>query len=166
MLDELKRVALFTSGVAELTRNRAEQFVKDWVKAGDVRRDQAQSLVMELVEWSRQNRRDLLQLMRSEIQSQIEALGLATKRDVERLERRVKRLEAGVRTTPGKRREKSPPKKKVPTKSASESEAPPPEASDAPAAEPESKESKTEGGAASRPLASTGSGFVDPTSNP
>ena len=29
MLDEVRRLALFTSGIAELTRNRAEKIVKD-----------------------------------------------------------------------------------------------------------------------------------------
>lgn len=93
MLDELRRAALITSGVAELTRSRAEQVVKDLVKAGDVRRDQASSLVRELMKRSEQNRKDLAGFVRSEIQNQIANLGLATKRDVERLERRVGRIE-------------------------------------------------------------------------
>src|SRR5687767_12241576 len=41
MLDELRRVALFSSGVAELTRHQAERIVKDFVKSGEVRRQQA-----------------------------------------------------------------------------------------------------------------------------
>jgi len=47
------------------------------------------------MERSRQNRREIMNLVRSEIRGQIEALGVATKRDIERLERRVARLEDG-----------------------------------------------------------------------
>ena len=103
MLDELRRVALFTSGVAELTRHQAEQIVKDLVNSGDVRRKQASSAARELVDRSKQNRRELLRFVRSEIQSQIEGLGLATKRDLERLERRISRLEADRKATPAKK---------------------------------------------------------------
>lgn len=95
--DEIKRMALFTSGVAELTRYRAEQLVRDLVKAGDVRRDQASSVVRDLMERSRQNRMEVMRLIQIEIQGQIAALGLASKRDIERLERRVARLEDGVK---------------------------------------------------------------------
>jgi polyhydroxyalkanoate synthesis regulator phasin len=92
--DEIRRIALFGSGVAELTRHRAEQMVKDFVKQGEIRRDQASGAVKELMDRNRQNRQELLGVVRAEIRKQVEGLGLATKRDVERLERRVARLEA------------------------------------------------------------------------
>ena len=106
MLDELKRIALFSSGVAELTRYRAEQIVKDLVKVGDVRREQASSLVRDLLETSRSSRQELLKFVRAEIQNQIGGLGLANQRELDRLERRVARLEAerkaGKKSIPAK----------------------------------------------------------------
>ena len=93
MLDEVRRLALFGSGVAELTRHQAEQIVKDLVKAGDVRRQQASSAARELYDRSRENRKLLTSMVRSEIQNQVQNLGLASKRDLERLERRIARLE-------------------------------------------------------------------------
>ena len=94
MLDEVRRLALFGSGVAELTRHQAEQVIKDLVKAGDVRRQQASSAARDLYERSRENRMQLVGIIRSEIQNQIQNLGLASKRDLERLERRIARLES------------------------------------------------------------------------
>ncbi len=93
MLDEFRRLALFTSGVAELTRHRAEQLVRDMVQSGEVRRDQASSLVKTVLDLGNQNRRELGQMIRSEIRNQISSLGVATERDLERLERRVARIE-------------------------------------------------------------------------
>jgi polyhydroxyalkanoate synthesis regulator phasin len=93
MLDELRRVALVTSGVAELTRNRAEQIVRDLVRSGDVRRDKASSTVKELLTFAKENRREVLVMLRDEVRSQVESLGVATKRDLDRLERRLERLE-------------------------------------------------------------------------
>jgi len=91
--DEIRRVALITSGVVELTRNRAEAVVRDLIKSGDVSGGQATQMVRDLMERSKQNRTEILNLIRSEIRNQSESLGLASKRDIERLERRVARLE-------------------------------------------------------------------------
>ena len=90
MRDELRRMALFGSGIAELTVNRAERIVRDLVGAGDVGRKQASTVVRDLVETSRQNRTELMRFVRVEVANQTENLGLATKRDLDRLERRIK----------------------------------------------------------------------------
>ena len=103
MLDEVRRLALFGSGVAELTRHQAEQIVKDLVKAGDVRRQQASTAARDLYDRSRENRKALTGIIRSEIQNQVQNLGLASKRDVERLERRVARLESERKKTTAKK---------------------------------------------------------------
>ena len=102
MLDEVRRLALFGSGVAELTRHQAEQVIKDLVKAGDIRRQQASSAARDLYERSRENRKQLVAIVRTEIQNQIQNLGLASKRDVERLERRVARLESSRKKSTAK----------------------------------------------------------------
>ena len=97
MLEEMRRLALFTSGVAELTRHRAEQIVKTMLS--DSSGAGAPAMVKQLVETSRHNRQEFLRLIGAEIRDQVESLGLATARDVERLERRVDRLEERVRST-------------------------------------------------------------------
>lgn len=89
MRDDLRRVALFGSGVAELTRHRAEQIARD------------------LLERSKQNRDELMKVVRGEIQNQIASLGVATKRDLERMERRIARLEAQVKESKKKPAAKS-----------------------------------------------------------
>jgi len=103
MLDEVRRLALFGSGVAELTRHQAEQIIKDLVKVGDVRRQQASSAARDLYERSRENRNQLIGIIRSEIQNQVQNLGLASKRDLERLERRIARLESERKKTTASR---------------------------------------------------------------
>jgi polyhydroxyalkanoate synthesis regulator phasin len=96
VLEEMRRLALFTSGVAELTRHRAEQIVRTMVS--DSSGAGASAMVRQLVETSRHNRQEFLRLIGAEIRDQVESLGLATARDLERLERRVDRLEERVRS--------------------------------------------------------------------
>lgn len=84
MREEIRRLAVIASGAAELTRNRAEDVLK------------------ELMDRAGLDRVELLEAVRSEIAAQIEGLGVATKRDVARLQRRIDRLEritaTGART--------------------------------------------------------------------
>jgi polyhydroxyalkanoate synthesis regulator phasin len=95
--DEIRRIALFASGVGDLTRNRAEQIAKELVKSGEVRRDQAAGWAKTLFDASAENRQEIIRFIRSEMQHQVQALGLATKKDLEQLERRLDRVEATSR---------------------------------------------------------------------
>ncbi len=101
MIDEMRRVGTFTSGIAELTRQRAEQIVKSLL--GDQPQERASAMVKQLVDASRENRKELLRMVRSEMRSQVDALGLATKKDLERLERRIARLEVKRAAPPSTR---------------------------------------------------------------
>ncbi len=96
--DDLRRAATFTSGVAEMTKNRAEDLVRNWVLGGDVRLEQTQRMVKDLIDWSTQNRKEIVAVVRKEIESQLSGVGVATRRHVERLERRVERLEQDLRS--------------------------------------------------------------------
>jgi polyhydroxyalkanoate synthesis regulator phasin len=91
--DEIRRVVLITTGVVELTRNRAEAVVRDLIKSGELSGGQATQTVRDLMERSKQNRTEILNLVSSEMRNQVQAIGLASKRDIERLERRIARLE-------------------------------------------------------------------------
>jgi len=96
---------------SETTRKRAEEFVRDLVKAGEVQQERAQKAVDELVDRSRKNTEELVTLVRNEIKSQVSTLGIATKDDIRRLEGRIDRLSKA----PGK---KAAPRKAAARKSA------------------------------------------------
>ena len=87
--DLLKRY--LDAGVAftQMTRQRAEAIVRDLVKAGEMQSDQAQQAVQELVDRSRENTERLVEMMRNEMRDQISSLGLATRDDLARLEKRI-----------------------------------------------------------------------------
>ena len=96
---------------SETTRKRAEEFVRDLVKAGEVQQERAQKAVDELVDRSRKNTEELVTLVRNEIKSQVSTLGIATKDDIRRLEGRINQLAKA----PGK---KAAPRKAAARKSA------------------------------------------------
>jgi polyhydroxyalkanoate synthesis regulator phasin len=107
---------LLDAGVqfTEMQRSQAKRIAKDLVSQGHIARDQVSSTVDELVEMSRRRTEDLTRVVRNEVQRQLGSLGLATKEDLARLERKV----AGTtKTAPAKKAPaKKAPAKKVATK--------------------------------------------------
>ena len=99
------------AGIAftELTRERAQAIVREWVKAGEVPMQRADDFIEDLVERSRQNTEAIVTLVQSQVQEQLGALGLATKADIARLEAKISRA-----TTANAPAAKKPAAKKAP----------------------------------------------------
>jgi polyhydroxyalkanoate synthesis regulator phasin len=94
--DLLKRLLDAGMTFTAMTQARAEDLIRDLVRAGEVQAEQAQSVIDELVDRSRRNSERLIDAVRSEIRQQVAGLGLATKDDVERLERRIADVSAAA----------------------------------------------------------------------
>jgi polyhydroxyalkanoate synthesis regulator phasin len=88
----------------QMTREQAEAVVKDLVKAGELQQKRAKKAADELMDRSRKNAEDLSKLVRQEIQNQVSALGIATKDDLARLERKLtKASSATKKSAPAKK---------------------------------------------------------------
>lgn len=81
------------AGIAftEMTRERAQAIVREWVNAGEVPMQRADDFIEDIVERSRQNTAMIVTLVQSQVQEQLGALGLATKADIARLEDKINR---------------------------------------------------------------------------
>jgi polyhydroxyalkanoate synthesis regulator phasin len=103
--DLLKRLLDAGMTFTAMTQARAEDLIRDLVRAGEVQAEQAQTVIDELVDRSRRNSERLIDAVRAEIRQQMASLGLATKGDVERLERKVADVSAaqGARKTTTRR---------------------------------------------------------------
>ena len=91
----LKRYLDAGMAFTEMTRSRAESIVKDLVKAGELQQKQAQKQVDDLVERSRKNTEQLVEMVRREITSQLSSVGIATKEDIARLEAKIDAAKGG-----------------------------------------------------------------------
>ena len=87
--DLLKRYLDAGMAFTQMTRERAEAIIKDFVKAGEIPRKRANESIEELVERSRKNTEALVTLIQDQIKDQLGALGIATKDDIARLERKI-----------------------------------------------------------------------------
>jgi len=125
--DRLKKY--LDTGVAftHMTQQRAEEIVRELVKAGDVKKGQSQKRVEELLERSRQSTDGLRALVESEVRTQIGKLGLVPKSDLEAVKRELAQLKAKQPKTVKKAPEpaKAPAAKKSPTAKKVVKKAPP-----------------------------------------
>lgn len=99
MLDLFRRYVDSLAGITELPRERAEKLVAELSKRGEVRAKDLQKQAQQLVERSARNRRELVRLVQKEITRQIHVLGIATKAEVDELEKRLRKLERKPRST-------------------------------------------------------------------
>jgi colicin import membrane protein len=82
----------------QMTRERAESIVKDLVDAGEVRRKQANRLVDDLVDRSRNNVEQFLDTVRKEVRDQVALLEVVSKEAFGRLEEQVGQLREQVQS--------------------------------------------------------------------
>ena len=73
----------------EMRRSRARAIASDLANQGQLARDQVASAVDEIVAMSRRRRDALRDVVRAEVARQLSSLGLATQKDLDRLERKV-----------------------------------------------------------------------------
>lgn len=97
----------------EMQRSQARKFVAELVAQGQLAQDRAAATVDEMLEISRRRREDLRTLVQTEIQRQVRALGIATRDDLARLERKLT-----VKPSATKPATKKAPAKKAPAKKA------------------------------------------------
>lgn len=86
----------------EMTRAQAQRVVRQLVKEGQLAEGRARSYVDELLTRSRKRTEELRKLVRREIQSQLSALGLATKDDLAKLEGKLTKSASAPRRAASK----------------------------------------------------------------
>ncbi len=111
-----KRVLETGMQFTELRRSQARAIVNDLVAQGHLAREQMGAAVDEVVEMSRRRSEDLRKVVQHEVQRQLGVLGLATKADLNALERRLTRAnrEATKKKKAGPAKKSSSSKKAAP----------------------------------------------------
>jgi polyhydroxyalkanoate synthesis regulator phasin len=110
----------------ELRRSQARKLAADLVAQGQLARHQVGAYVDELVEASRRRSEQLRAIVRTEVERQLGAIGVATKRDLDALERKLRAADGaksarGAGTKPGAKKAAT---KRAPAKKATKAKKP------------------------------------------
>ena len=84
----------------EVRRSQARKLAADLVSQGQLARNQVGAYVDDLVERSKRTSEQLRAIVRTEVERQLGVIGVATKRDLDALERRL-RAANGAKSTRG-----------------------------------------------------------------
>lgn len=111
MNEAIQKYLEAASGVTNLTKSKAEQIAKQLVRSGEAASDQVGEVVDQLMERQRKNQEAVTALVRSETSRAIRAMGLASRSEVERLQKQVADLKREVATMDPPSRSSGPAKK-------------------------------------------------------
>ena len=93
MFDIIKKAMLTGVGRAAMTRDKFEEMAKELTEKGEMTEKEGRELVDELVKKSEKAKKDLETKMEGIVEKVLEKMNLATKEDISKIEKRLKRLE-------------------------------------------------------------------------
>jgi polyhydroxyalkanoate synthesis regulator phasin len=119
--DGLRRYVEAATTLTQITRSRAEELVRELIKAGELERHRAQEWVEDLVKTSRDRSEALVRTVRGEVRQQLKELGFTNMDDLAKKVAAIlaKSSAAGRKAThrPAGKVKKTSPKKGGPAKS-------------------------------------------------
>ena len=92
MIELIRRGILLGLGAISLTQEKAKAFVDELVQRGEVTKDEGGKLVNEMLDKAKEQEKTITEKINVEIRKVIDSLGVASKEDVAKLERRIEEL--------------------------------------------------------------------------
>ncbi len=89
MFETLDKIVLASLGAMSMTREKAEKIFDEYVARGQVERGSRNGFVKELMDHADKARKDVEKMVSDQVQSAIEKLDLATRKDIERIEQKL-----------------------------------------------------------------------------
>ncbi len=93
MKNLLKKSILIGMGAISITREKAEKLAREFEEKGEVTSDEARQFADELVQKGEQERSNLKEAVKREVDNLIRTAGLVTKQEFDQLDIRVRQLE-------------------------------------------------------------------------
>lgn len=91
-----RKMALFGIGAIAISQERIEKFVDDMVEKGELNREEGKKFVQEVLSEKERQCKEVKEEIGRKVKDVMEDGGMATKKDVEELSTRLKRIEASI----------------------------------------------------------------------
>ena len=91
--DIIERTLLLGIGAAALTKDRVQAVVDDFIRRGQLSRDEGREVVDNLTERSKEEARSVRRRLDSSLQSTYREIGLSSRKDLEDLDFRLRQVE-------------------------------------------------------------------------
>jgi polyhydroxyalkanoate synthesis regulator phasin len=88
------------AAVEKLTPAKAQEMARSLLEGQSKGREQVQKVAQDLMDWSNQTRERMSEMVRREVARQLDAIGVASKDELDAVKARVRELERGRRISP------------------------------------------------------------------
>nr|WP_207907624.1 polyhydroxyalkanoate synthesis regulator [Effusibacillus lacus] len=92
-MDLIKKGLALGIGLAVTSKEQVEKVVDEMVKKGEMSQEESKEVISRLIQRGEEEQRELKRMMREEIKQILAELNIATKEDINRLDRRIQNLE-------------------------------------------------------------------------
>jgi polyhydroxyalkanoate synthesis regulator phasin len=92
-LELSKKLFLAGLGIAAIGKEKIEGIVNELVQKGDVSKKDADDILARLIKKGEKAQKELQALVKQEITKVMDEIGIATKKDIEALEKKIKAME-------------------------------------------------------------------------
>lgn len=93
MLEHSRKAILLGLGALELTREKVEAFVDELVKKGEIATKERSGYLEEFLKAAEKEEKKALEKINNALRGVVTELGLATREDLQAIERRLERIE-------------------------------------------------------------------------
>jgi len=93
MFDLIKKTMLTGVGLAVMTKDKVEELAKELTEKGEMSEKEGRELVDDLLKKSEQAKKDLEKKVENIAEKVLGKMNLASKEDISKIEKRLKRLE-------------------------------------------------------------------------
>jgi len=92
MFETLDKLMLAGLGALSMTRERAEKMFDEYVNKGQTTKETRTGFVKEVMDSAEKTRAELQKLVADQVQQAVKGMHLASKEDIERVERKIDEL--------------------------------------------------------------------------
>jgi len=93
MIDIIKKALFLGIGAASVTREKVEEIVDELIKRGEVAKNERSQVVKDFLNKVEDQEKAVMKKIEQEVEKAVTKLNIATKKDIEKLEKKIATLE-------------------------------------------------------------------------
>ena len=94
MLDIIKKSLYLGLGVASFTKERVESVVDELIEKGQLSKDEKSKAIKDIFDKIEKEEKEVQKKIHKVVKEVLDKVGVATQKDIENLQKRIKKLEA------------------------------------------------------------------------
>ncbi len=95
-MDLIKKAMLMGLGIINLTKEKAEEFVDELIKRGEVAKEEKFKVVDRLLKQAHEQEKELMQKISEMVKKTIAEMGIPTKEDLEKILKKLDEIEKKI----------------------------------------------------------------------